>query len=53
MCHYNCENTQIRNIDASTVKTYKADGDNAYYIAIQANYFIPRMIAFYENAEVR
>lgn len=53
MCHYNCENTQIRNIDASTVKTYKADGDDAYYIAIQANYYLPRMIAFYENAEVR
>ncbi len=53
MCHYNCENTQIRNIDATTIKTYKSDGDNAYYVAIQANYFVPRMIAFYENAEVR
>ena len=53
MCQYDCESTQIRNADVSTIKTYKSDGNDAHYIAVQANYFNPKMVVFYENAEVR
>ena len=53
ICQYDCKSTQIRNVDVSTIKTYKTDGDNAQFVAVQANYFAPRMVAIYDNTEVR